>query len=114
MKLPDLADPLAIFCTGLFKSLSTLGGSGIMLTLAQAIPDEHALLRSASAVTGWGLAIVCIITLGRTVKTLFAKIEEKDKVIAELHETAVAKADGQCKEMLDELRSINHNSRRDL
>ena len=113
MKLPDLADPLSLFCAGLFKALSTLGGSGLMLTIAQAIPDEHALLRSASAVTGWGLAILCIITLGKTVKTLFAKIEEKDKVIADLHETAVSKADSQRKEMLEELKSINHNSRRE-
>jgi len=116
----DMTDILTAFCTGITKCLGLLSGSGIAMFVAQALPDEQSVIKAASAVTGWVLAVSCIYVLAKTVKVLFERMESqrkehadalksKDEIIAELHETAVQKADAQRLEMLNELKSINRN-----
>ena len=67
-------------------------GSGASFWIANTVPDKS-VLELASAVTGWGLALVCIFTLGKTVRFLFAKIQEKDAQIQKFLEDAVKKAE---------------------
>ena len=107
MKFIDIPEPLASFLINACAAGKFLGGSGVSFMIAQVVPEEQGLIKIASALTGWGLAIACIYTLVKAVRILFAKLEEKDKVIADLHATAISKAEGQRKEMLDELRIMN-------
>lgn len=67
-------------------------GSGLSFWVANTMPDKST-LELASAVTGWGLALVCIFTLGKTVRFLFTKIQEKDAQIQKFLEDAVKKAE---------------------
>ena len=114
MKLPDFdhIDAITIFATGIGKAVSFLGSSGACWYIANALPEEQSLIKAASALTGWGLAIACIYTLVRAVRVLFAKLEDKDKIISELHETALTKAENHREKMLVELQAINRNSSR--
>ena len=107
MKHLDIPEPLASFLINACASIKFLGGSGAAYMVAQVLPEEQGILKIASALTGWGLAIACIYTLVKAVRILFAKLEEKDKIISDLHATAISKAEGQRKEMLDELKIMN-------
>jgi hypothetical protein len=62
-------------------------------------------------VTGWVLALVCIYVLCKTVKVLFAKLEERDGMIRDLLAKETVKADRQREDMLDELKQINGKAR---
>jgi hypothetical protein len=75
-------------------------GSGVSFLIANAVPDKS-LLELASAVTGWGLALVCIFTLGRTVKFLFTKIQEKDTLIQKIFAEAEQRAEKRLQEEID-------------
>jgi hypothetical protein len=102
---------LTTFVAGLQTSGRYLGGSATSFMIAAVIPEEESLIKAASAITGWALAVVCIWTLAKAVRFLYTKIEEKDVLIAKLHFDAEAKADKQRQDMLDELKSINAKSR---
>lgn len=67
-------------------------GSGVSFWIANSVPDKS-VLEMASAVTGWGLALVCIFTLTKAVRFLFVKIQEKDAQIQKILEDAVKKAE---------------------
>ena len=67
--------------------------SGATLFIANEAPPEFELVKFASGLTGWGLALTTIYILSKTVKHLFEKIELKDKRIEELHERATKKAE---------------------
>lgn len=59
--------------------------SAISFIVANAMPEES-LFKMASGITGWALAISCIWVLTKSVKTLFAKLEEKDALIRSILE----------------------------
>jgi hypothetical protein len=105
MKLPelDMQEPIIQFLTQTGKAMALLIGSGGFTFLSQSIPDEAGLAKIASSLTGWGLAIACIWVLVKAVLILFAKMEEKDKIIALLHEQALEKAERQRDEAEREL-----------
>ncbi len=95
-----------------------MSGSGIAYTIAQIAGEEHWIVKAAGAITGWALAVIMLFVLMKTVKILFEKMElmqrthkeelaEKDRIIAELHETAVAKAESQRLDILNELKISN-------
>lgn len=124
-----MPEPLETFLHGMSSVAKMMAGSGISFWIANAVPESQEIAKAASALTGWGLAICCIYTLMKVVKTLFekmekqriefqdlliqrekehaAKVEEKDRVISELHETAVSKSERQREEMLNELKIMN-------
>lgn len=99
---------LETFIASLATSGKYLIGSGCSFVLANSLPEEDGLIRAASAITGWALAIVCIFYLSKAVRFLYEKLEQKDSVIAKLHEAAEEKADLQRKEILEELRNLNN------
>lgn len=107
MRLEDFSNIIPEFMCGSFKSMAMIIGAKLAFMISEITPDADSLIKNASGLTGWGLAIACIYTLAKTVKTLFAKIEEKDKIINDMHQTAVSKAEDQREEMLDELKKIN-------
>jgi hypothetical protein len=122
MRIPtlDMSEPITTFLAGVGKAVSLFGGSGITFLFAQTLPDEQSLIKAASAVTGWALAVCCIWTLTKTVKVLFEKmetlrkehaeeIEKKDETIALLHDEAIRKAESRSAEVLAELKAINRN-----
>ena len=94
---------------GFSTSIKYCAGSGASFFIANALPEES-LLKAASAVTGWALAIVCIWTLAKTVKFLYAKIEDKDLQIKKMNEEAITRADQQRADMLQELQQINRST----
>jgi len=67
--------------------------SGATLFIANEAPPQFELVKFASGLTGWGLALTTIYILGKTVKVLFEKLELKDQRIEELHERATKKAE---------------------
>ena len=97
MKLPDfdMSEPVFQFLTQVGKSVALLFGSGFCTFLSQTMPDDAGIAKLASSLTGWGLAIACIWVLVKAVRILFAKMEEKDQIIASLHEQALEKAEKQ-------------------
>lgn len=116
--ITEITNVLTPFFAGITKCIGLMGGSGFALFIAQALSEEHWIIKAASAVTGWALAVIMLYVLMRTVKTLFEKMEQmrqehkaelakKDEIIAELHETAVSKAESQRLDMLNELKKFN-------
>ena len=97
MKLPDfdMHEPVIQFLTQTGKSVVLLFGSGGFTFLSQTLPDDAGVAKLASSLTGWGLAIACIWVLVKAVRILFAKMEEKDQIIASLHKQALEKAEKQ-------------------
>lgn len=91
----DMQEPVFQFLTQAGKSVALLFGSGGFTLLSQTIPDDAGLAKIASSLTGWGLAIACIWVLVKAVRILFAKMEEKDTIIASLHKQALEKAEKQ-------------------
>ena len=81
------------FYDGLTKAVCTMFASGATLFIANEAPPQFELVKFASGLTGWGLALTTIYILGKTVKHLFEKLELKDKRIEELHERATRKAE---------------------
>lgn len=105
MKLPefDMSEPVFQFLTQAGKSVALLCSSCGFTFLSQTIPDDAGIAKIASSLTGWGLAIACIWVLVKAVRILFAKMEEKDQIIAALHKQALEKAEKQRDEAEKEL-----------
>lgn len=82
---------------GFSKSFKLCLGSAGSFFVANAMPDES-MLKVASGVTGWILALACIWVLARSVQALFAKLEAKDELIR----TILEKRNAELKEELDE------------
>jgi predicted tellurium resistance membrane protein TerC len=80
--MKHIDDIMGFFEYGLLKSVACMAGSAVSF-LASGITNGVA--SEAAGVTGWALAITCIIFLARTVKHLFERLEAKDKRIEELH-----------------------------
>ncbi|CAB4159245.1 hypothetical protein UFOVP736_18 [uncultured Caudovirales phage] len=123
-------DALDTFCTGMVSVMKYCTGSGIGFLVANApLPESLEVAKYAGAVTGWVLAIICIWTLAKVARALYdelkseranheskmeakareheAKIEEKDKAIADLQAAAIGKSERQREEMLNELKIMN-------
>lgn len=90
-ELPDVAEFMNQFTIGLSKVVGLLFASGGSFFVANNMPDEVIFGKEASLMTGWGLAVACIYTLAKVVKRLFEKIEERDKVILDMHKESVAR-----------------------
>lgn len=116
--ITELPAILHSFVIGWMKCLGLMSGSGLAFFVAQAASEEHWIIKAAGAITGWALAVIMLYVLMRTIKVLFEEmkqmqkehkeaITEKDRIIAELHETAVAKAESQRLDILNELKIAN-------
>lgn len=110
MKIPN--EIIDTFVAQVFFSMKLLLGSGATWIATAAIPEGHELVKVASGLTGWGLAIACIYSLSKAVKVLFDKLEEKDKAIQNLNDIAISKAESQRTEMLNELKMMNERARK--
>jgi len=116
MKLPDLQaltdlDILSQFYFGLAKVTGLILASGSSFFIANAIPEEIFLGKEASIITGWGLALVTIITLSKVVKALFKKLEERDDIIHNLHKLAIDREQAISNERLKALEEERHRNR---
>ena len=78
--------PILLAAVSGFKDSGLLcAGSAASFYIANIVPEES-LFKMASGITGWALAITCIWVLTKSVKTLFAKLEEKDALIRSILE----------------------------
>jgi hypothetical protein len=73
---PVLANALS----GFSDSLRLMFCSAASFMLANVMPEES-LLKLASGITGWVLAVSTIYVLVKTVRVLFAKLEAKDDLL---------------------------------
>ena len=118
------SETLTNFTAGLWDVGAKMVGSATSLYIMNVLPPEQEIAKAASALTGWGLAVACIWTLAKVVKALYVKIDEeraehkremaeKDKVISDLHSSAVMKSEAQRQDMLNELKLMNERKRHD-
>lgn len=108
--LPDL-DILSQFYFGLAKVTGLILASGSSFVVANAIPEEVFFGKEASVITGWGLAIVTIVTLSRVVRALFRKLEDRDAIIHDLHKIAIDREKAISEERLKALLEERHRNR---
>lgn len=118
----ESTETLHNFTAGLWDVGAKMVGSATSLYIMNILPPEQEIAKAASALTGWGLAVACIWTLAKVVKALYVKIDEeraehkremaeKDRVISDLHSTAVMKSEAQRQDMLNELKLMNERKR---
>jgi hypothetical protein len=113
LDLSELTSITADFAWGIGKVLGLLAASLSSLTIAQALPSEEMVAKAASTLSGWTLAVMCIITLSKVVAKLNAKIEIRDKDILDLHKQIAANSEQmhreRIKELLDEIRELERS-----
>lgn len=118
------SETISTFTAGLWDVGAKMAGSATSLYIMNVLPPEQEIAKAASALTGWGLAVACIWTLAKVVKALYVKIDEeraehkremaeKDKIISDLHSSAVMKSEAQRQDMLNELKLMNERKRHD-
>lgn len=66
---------IPFFETGLVKAVGCMAGSAVSFLASS---STEGIASGAAGVTGWALAVSCIVVLAKTVKRLFEKLEEKD------------------------------------
>lgn len=94
--MKNIDDIILFFESGILKSVVCMAGSFISFVASQ---HSEGITSNAASVTGWALAISCIVVLAKTVKHLFEKQEEKDKNAA----IALAAKDAKIEKLHEEL-----------